>query len=208
MSNAGTIRRAIMVDVDGVLIRHPDAAGWSAGLERDLGVAAPALQEAFFKPHWHDVVHGRASLRDRLAPVLAEIAPAVTCAALIDYWFRNDPHLDHRLLDELAALRGGGVEVHLATVQEHERAAYLWEGLTLRDRFDGMHYAAALGHAKPAAAFYRAIDDRTGLPPEAIFLIDDHPANVAAARACGWTAAVWTGEDTLSALIAREQRAG
>lgn len=198
-------RRAIMVDVDGVLIRHPDAAGWSAGLERDLGLSIATLREAFFAPHWEDVVYGRAALRERLAPVLAEIAPAVTCDTLIDYWFRNDAHLDDRLLRELEALRRGGVEVHLATVQEHERAAYLWNGLDLRTRFDAMHYAAALGHAKPAPEFFRAIEERTGLAPAAIFFIDDRPDNVAAARASGWSATLWTGHDTLSALIARER---
>lgn len=27
-----------MVDVDGVLVTHPDAGGWSANLENDLGI--------------------------------------------------------------------------------------------------------------------------------------------------------------------------
>lgn len=194
-----------MVDVDGVLIKHPDAAGWGAGLERDLGIPVAALQAAFFAPHWYDIVRGQAKLRDRLAPVLAEIAPAVTCDTLIDYWFRNDGHIDHRLLDEIDDVRRGGVEAHLATVQEHERAAYLWNDLKLRDHFDGIHYAAALGHAKPAIEFYRAIERHVDLRPEAIFFVDDQPTNVDAARACGWTAAVWTAPDTLEALMTREQ---
>jgi FMN phosphatase YigB (HAD superfamily) len=37
-----------------------------------------------------------------------------------------------------------------------------------------------------------------------IFFIDDSPANVAAARDCGWTAAVWTGNDTLGALMTEQ----
>lgn len=196
------MRRAIMVDVDGVLIRHPDPAGWSVHLERDLGISFAALQQAFFAPHWADVVHGRAALRARLTPVLADIAPSVTCDALVDYWFVNDAHLDRGLLAELIALRSEEMEVHLATVQEHERAAYLWERLDLRRNFDGLHYAAALGCAKPDPDFYRAIEARTSLPPEAIFFIDDSPANVDGARACGWTAALWTGRSTLRDLLA------
>lgn len=78
-------RKAIMVDVDGVLIAHPDERGWSANLERDLGIPVPALQRVFFEQHWDDVVHGRAALRDRLAPALAGISPSVSCAAFIDY---------------------------------------------------------------------------------------------------------------------------
>lgn len=196
------MRRAIMVDVDGVLVVHPHAQGWTANLERDLGVPTAALQRAFFEPHWDDVVHGRADLRDRLAPALADVAPSVTCDELIDYWFGNDMHVDERLLGELVALRAEDLEIHLATVQEHERARHLWERVGLRNDLDGMHYAAALGFSKPAAGFYRSVEARTGLSPNAIFFIDDKPANVEGARACGWTAALWTGERTLRELIA------
>src|SRR3982751_6869452 len=52
------------------------------------------------------------------ARVLRDIAPHVTCDALIDYWFANDAHLNEVLLAELASIRAGGIEVHLATVQE------------------------------------------------------------------------------------------
>ena len=50
--------KAIMVDVDGVLIVHPDERGWSANLERDIGIPAATLQTAFFEQHWDDVVLG------------------------------------------------------------------------------------------------------------------------------------------------------
>lgn len=190
-----------MVDVDGVLITHPDARGWSATLERDLGIPGAALHRVFFEKHWDDVVHGRAALRERLAPALAELSPSVTCDALIEYWFSHDAHIDHRLLGELQTLRHEGIEVHLATVQEHERADYIWNQLDLRSGFDGMHYAAALGSAKPDRAFYRSVELAVDLEPEAIFFIDDNVVNVAGARSCGWTAAVWTGRQTLRSLI-------
>lgn len=195
--------KALMVDVDGVVVVHPEPGGWATHLERDLGLSKAALQAAFFAPHFDDVIHGRAALRERLAPVLEEIAPHLTCDELCAYWFREDAHLDHDLLDQLAQQRAAGVAVHLATVQEHERAAYLWETMALKDRFDAIHYAADLGHAKPAPEFYAAIEARTGYAPTDIFFIDDKAANVEAARARGWNAAVWTGQDRLADLIAR-----
>jgi putative hydrolase of the HAD superfamily len=190
-----------MVDVDGVLIKHPDAGGWSANLENDLGIPVASLQEGFFRHHWADIVNGRAALRDRLALALANIAPSVSPAALIEYWFDNDAHIDERLLAELQHLRKAGFELHLATVQEHERAGYLWNHLAMKDSFDGMHYAAALGYSKPDHAFYRAVEAAVQIPPAGIFFIDDKPENVVAASECGWTATLWTGDSTVRELM-------
>lgn len=191
-----------MVDVDGVLLVHPDKRGWSADLERDIGIPALKLHAAFFEQHWDDVIHGRASLRERLAPVLQCISPHVTCDELIDYWFINDAYMNDALLAELASIRAGGIEVHLATVQEHERARYLWEELDFRSRFDGLHYAAELACSKPATSFYKSIEARTGFRPGDLFLIDDKIANVEGAIMSDWNAALWTGKDTLRSLIA------
>ena len=94
--------------------------------------------------------------------------------------------------------------MHLATVQEHERARYIWEQLDFRSSFDKMHYAAALGCSKPSDSFFRLIESTADLSPEDIFLIDDHASNVEGARACGWTAALWTGQNTLRELIAEQ----
>lgn len=189
--------KALMVDVDGVLIRHPDPQGWSIDLERDLGISPQALHETFFTPHWADIVHGRADLRARLAPVLSDLAPDVSAESLIRYWFEHDAHLDRDLLAQLAAFRRKDLELHLATVQEHERARYLWQVLGLSHHFDAMHYAAELGHAKPADGFFAEIETRTGFSPDELFFIDDKAENVDAARARGWNGAVWTGQDRL-----------
>jgi putative hydrolase of the HAD superfamily len=64
-----------------------------------------------------------------------------------------------------------------------------------------MHYAADLGCAKPSAAFYDAIEARTGFSGAQIAFIDDKAGNVDAALACGWRAAVWTRRSSLRALI-------
>lgn len=198
-------RKAIMVDVDGVLMTHPNPEGWSANLEIDLGISLPALQDRFFDRDWADVVHGRAALRDCLKPVLAEIAPAASLDALIEYWFSHDAHLDQRLMEELQFLRAEGFELHLATVQEHERAAFLWDRLRLRENFDGMHYSAAIGYSKPDHAFFRAAEVASNLPPEAIFFVDDRIENVSAAKECGWTSALWTGHHTVRELMRKLQ---
>jgi len=192
--------KALMVDVDGVVI-VPRPGGWGADLERDLGLSIATLQAHFFKPHWDDIANGRAALHDRLAPVLAEHAPHLTSQALADYWFAKDAQLDHALLADLAHLRAAGVQLHLATVQEHKRAAYLWDVLRLRDRFDAIHHSAALGCGKPDPAYFAAVEARTGFAPADLVLIDDRPANVEAARAAGWGGVLWDGTRRLAEAL-------
>lgn len=192
--------KALMVDVDGVLVNHPHPEGWSANLERDLGISPERLQADFFKPHFDDVVNGRARLRDRLAGVLSEIAPHLTCDDLIAYWFEQDAHIDVDLLRQLDEVRVRGIQVHLATVQEHERATYLWDVLGFREHCDGMHYAD-LGCSKPAPAFFAAVEARSGFSPSEILFIDDRLPNIDAARQRGWGAALWTKGDRVQELF-------
>jgi len=193
--------KVLMVDVDGVIVVHPEPHGWSVNLERDLGLSRNILQSAFFERHFNDVVHGRAALRERLAPVLQKIAPHLTCDRLIDYWFARDSNLNLDLLQQLGPARRDGLKLHLATVQEHERADYLWRKLGLKEQFDAIHYAADLGWAKPAPQFFAEVEQRCGFAPNEIFFIDDKVDNVEAARNCGWGAAVWTGKNTLEELL-------
>lgn len=183
--------KVLMLDVDGVLVRHPDERGWSVQLNVISACRLPSYRRRS-SAHWQEISNGRAALRERLAPVLDRIAPHVGVDRFIRYWFEQDAHLDQALLDEVAGVRARGLQVHLATVQEHERAAYLWNDLGLREHCEAMHYAADLGFSKPEAEFYRAIEDRTGFSPDDILFVDDREANVLAARERGWTAEVWT----------------
>jgi putative hydrolase of the HAD superfamily len=193
--------KALMVDVDGVVVAHPDPKGWSVHLERDLGLSADLLQEAFFVPHFNDIVHGRTNLDGRLKSVLAQIAPHLSSETLIRYWFEQDAYLDQDLLAQLSEFRNRGLKLHLVTVQEHMRADYLWQTLELHKQFDAMHYAADIGWAKPATEFYGAVEERTGFAPEEMFFIDDKIPNVEAARVRGWHAALWTGKRRLADLM-------
>jgi len=197
--------KAVMIDVDGVLVsgRPSDGLHWATGLEADLGLSFEILQGSFFKRYWEEIVIGRADLRERLASVLAQIAPELTAEQVLGYWFRHDARLNRELLDDLAMLRRGGLGVYLATNQEHERASYLMETLGLAAHVDGCHYSAAVGHCKPTPEFFDAVARKGVLPAGELLLIDDLEENVRAAIAAGWHAAHWTGQQRLSDLIAR-----
>ena len=194
--------RVLMVDVDGVVIRRPDGRRWDHSIELDLGIAPAALQQHFFAPYWKDILVGRAPITERLADALPRFAPHVTPEQLMEYWFARDTGFDQTLLDDLAMLRAGGIGVHLATDQEHRRAAYLWATLGLQDRFDTMHYAADLGARKIEPAFCAEVTRRTGFAPHEIGFIDDSAGNITAAQAAGWRGYVWTPESRLAEALA------
>jgi putative hydrolase of the HAD superfamily len=193
--------RCLMVDVDGVIVHPKYPGGWAERLEADLGLAVGDLGRFFFAPHWQDVSLGRADLHDRLGPVLAEIAPHLTSRQVTDYWFAHDAQFDDQLLKDLAVYREKGLALHLATVQEHHRARYLWETLGLRDHFDEIHYSAGFGVGKPDPAFFRAVEARTGFAPAELLLIDDRVENVTSAQSCGWGGILWDGHQGLAMIV-------
>ena len=194
--------KILMVDVDGVLIRSPPG-GWSRDLQADLGLPQHVLETDFFDIHWAEIAVGRASLPARLGPVLERCAPHLTARGLMDYWFRRDAEVDPTFLGQLEPLRASGVALHLATNQEHERAAFLWKTLGLQDHFAAMHYSADVGWAKPDPGFFTTVVARTGYAPADLTLVDDRPENVAAARQAGWGGLYWDGTGTLADLLAK-----
>jgi glucose-1-phosphatase len=73
---------------------------------------------------------------------------------------------------------------------------------TLR-HFDALVLSFEVGVRKPRARFFEHCQRLAGCPAEECLFIDDMPANVAGARACGWQGIVYRGFPEL-----REQLAG
>jgi putative hydrolase of the HAD superfamily len=186
--------KALMVDVDGVLIdgRPEDGRHWHASIEEDLGFTSDTLQEQFFTPYWENILLGRAGLMEQLTTVLQTIAPHVSPTQLISYWFEKDSRVVAPLLAELSVARSAGIRVYLATNQEHLRAAYLMEKLGLAEHVDGIFYSARLGAQKPDMEFFAKVQAAIGLRGEEMLLIDDSRQNIEAALQAGWQALHWT----------------
>lgn len=197
--------RGLMLDVDGVVLRvlHDAGNDWSATLEADLGISPARLQAVFFTPHWRRIVTGHTDLMAVLDQVMSRLSATVTAAQLVEYWFTRDAQVDTALLEQLAGYRDRGLRVWFATNQEHLRADWLMHHLGLGRYAEAMLYSAQLGAAKPDAAFFDRAAARTGLARRELLLIDDQRANVSAARANGWHAALWTGAETLDTLLTR-----
>lgn len=197
--------RAIMVDVDGVLItgRPADGKPWATDLERDLGLNNAALHDEFFIPYWNDIVTGQTGLVAQLQPVLARLAPTVSIEDFLAYWFEQDARLNRTLLEELNLLRESGIKVYLATNQEHLRVGFLLDTLGLGQQADGIYYSAALHSRKPDAAFFEQVARLSGYLPAQLLLLDDTAANVEAAQGLGWNAVLWHEQSNLAAEWAK-----
>ena len=81
------------------------------------------------------------------------------------------------------------------------QASYLLGTMQLAARFDGWHCSADLGHRKPDAGFFAAVQRRVGSAPADLLLLDDTVENVDAAIAAGWHAVLWTGTTSLEQAL-------
>lgn len=196
----GLAIKALMVDVDGVLVdgRPEDGRHWLTSVEEDLGFTSDTLHEQFFTPYWENIVLGRLGLMEHLTSSLQTIAPELNPAEFVSYWFERDSRLAAPLLQELSAVRSAGVRVYLATNQEHLRAAYLMEKLGLAEHVDGIFYSAHVGAKKPDMEFFAKVQAAVGLRGEDMLLIDDSLQNVEAALKSGWQALHWTKHSSTS----------
>ena len=72
----------------------------------------------------------------------------------------------------------------------------------VRGRFAHVFLSWELGAAKPEPAAYTAVTTKLEVEGSQLFFVDDSPENVAAARALGWQAEVFTDAATLEQQLA------
>lgn len=170
---------------------------WDATIEEDLGIDRQAFERALFQPGpaageapMNACLRGEADLRDVLADILPRLGYRGSAKSFLDYWFRKDSHIDPAVMEVVARLRAcDGVQLYLATGQERHRAAYLWNDLELKDRFDDIFYSARLGVDKDSAAFFAKINGELSIAAdERPLFFDDRESIVARAAAAGWDA--------------------
>lgn len=192
----------IFFDVDGVIVDgwHADPAlrkPWDEAIEKDLGVDRAAFEHLFFaRPGapMIECVSGRRDLKEALAEVLPKTGYDGPVEDFMAYWFERDSNLNREVLACVEALAGiDGLELYLATGQEHYRARYLWNDLGLSRHFAEIFYSARIGCLKHEPRFFEAINADLAIgPDESPLFFDDQPEIVALARKAGWDAVRFT----------------
>ncbi len=176
----------IVWDFDGVLnanIREGRFV-WADRVEADLGIDKAAFSEFVFQSGLiREVVTGDRDLLEVVRGWLIAQGHEITAEAFLDYWFEKEALPDHEVI--------GWMEAHparrvIGTNNETRRSRYIEEEMGFAARVDHLFSSGRLGVAKPDAGFFAAIERWSGLTPAQILLIDDAPANVAAATRRGW----------------------
>jgi putative hydrolase of the HAD superfamily len=124
--------------------------------------------------------------------VFAELSPAAAEAAFQELW-QHFSRVEHwRVFDDvaptLAVLRDRGFRCGIASNFD-ERLRGICTSHPVLASLDPLFVSSGVGWSKPAAGFYAAIEQRTGLLPEQILLVgDDRENDVTAPQQRGWQA--------------------
>lgn len=189
--------RAVAFDVDGVLVR----LRFPEELPRVLGTSVEATKP-FFEGPFVQCLLGEADLRDELPRYLEAWQWTDTLDEFLAFWFTADSELHEPCMNFIDRLRATGRRCYLISSQEKYRAAYLTSEMGLRCRIDGSFFSCHVGLRKPDPRYFRLVQSEIGVAPQQILFLDDHEANVLAARELGWRAVHFRSGDSVDDLAA------
>jgi putative hydrolase of the HAD superfamily len=180
--------RAVLLDGDGV-VQVPEAS-WIGDIQALCGDASRA--DAFLRDVFEaerPALLGQADFRPNLQQVLLKWGAAAPVDEALRVWHKIQPDAD--ALDLVRELRADGLIVGLASNQQRYRASYMEEKLAYRTLFNQLLFSCDLGSAKPDRQYFDKALQRLAVRSDQALFIDDHLANVEAARHCGIHAEVF-----------------
>lgn len=148
----GTVIEAVVFDVDGVLVR---SGAFGQQLRRELGVPSNELDE-FWRGPFARCSLGLADLKQEVEPYLRRWGYPGSLEGCLRDWFEADSTINSHVLDEVDRLRRRGVPCHIASTQEHYRAAYLADTMGFGQAVRSLIFLLPPGSEKAAARVLRA----------------------------------------------------
>lgn len=186
--------RNIVFDMGQVMIRFdPDHFMDRAGISRPED-RKRVRNELFRSVEWAQMDEGAlteetaeplilARMPERLRPTVREL--------LYNWAFPREPVPG---MEDLARrLKEAGYGIWLLSNASKMQPAY-WRQVPASRYFDGTMISCDVRVVKPCREIYRLFTKKFGLKPEECLFIDDAPANVAGAIACGWQGIVFHGD--------------
>ncbi|WP_432159973.1 HAD-IA family hydrolase [Streptomyces sp. NRRL F-5630] len=194
--------KALVLDIGGVL-EHTPATGWVARWEERLRLA-PGAVEARMADVWEAGAVGRideGAVREQVAVRLG-LDTAGLDAFMGDLWAEYLGTPNTELIGFVRGLRGrcrlGILSNSFVGAREREAALYGFDTLV-----EHLSYSHETGLAKPDPRAYAAVCEALGVRARDCLFVDDVAANIAAAKAAGMSAHLFTGTSGNAETFAR-----
>lgn len=194
------MRKAVVFDIGRVLFRWQLGALFEKLIadreELDWFLAHVVTEEWHFE---HD--RGRAladMVPERIAMFPQYEAHIRAYAARFNETIPGPVEGSHELVERLVA---AGVPLYCLTNFGDEFFAGFRPTQPVFDLFEDIIVSGVEKVAKPEPRIYEILEERSGRSGEALFFTDDSPANIAAARARGWDAHLFTDAASLEAQL-------
>ncbi|MCV2368496.1 HAD family hydrolase [Roseateles oligotrophus] len=92
----------------------------------------------------------------------------------------------------IAELKQAGHRLFYLSNMPEPYADHLERAHPLQQWFESGVFSGRVKHSKPRAEIFQIASERFGLAPETCVFLDDHPANIEAAKTLGWQALLFT----------------
>lgn len=194
---------AILLDADGV-VQLPES-GWIESVKALCG--NPPRVEAFLADVFaaeKPCTTGHRDFQTTLELVLRKWQSNTTIQEALSVWTQINPSV--AMVELVGSLGSAGFKTALATNQQGYRAEFMTNILGYAEHFDELLYSCELGYAKPDSAYFSSAMAKLKIKPESALFIDDHEANVNAARKSGLQAEVYhisEGKERIRELLSK-----
>jgi 2-haloacid dehalogenase len=197
---AGVVRKAVVFDIGRVLFHWQLGALFEKLIddreELDWFLANVVTEEWHFE---HDAGRPLAEMvPERIALYPQYEAHIRAYATRFNETVPGPVEGSHELVARLAA---AGVPLYCLTNFGDEFWEMFRPTQPVFDYFADIIVSGVEKVAKPHARIYAIVEERSGRTGDELFFTDDNPANVAAARARGWDAHLFTDAATLEAQL-------
>lgn len=180
--------RAILFDIDGVLIRYEKY--YSLVLEEMGYKDAPHYLDLYFQND-HLCTTGHLNPLEEIQQYLDALGWEKSAKEFFDEQFLyEEKYLDINLMREIENIRKEGTKCYLATDQNSYRKGYLLNALGFSKAFDGWYISSDIGYRKINREYWDFVINSLkllhyNLQEKEILFIDDRNANINMAKEFG-----------------------
>jgi putative hydrolase of the HAD superfamily len=177
--------KAIVFDVDGVLLRDKDEFGnylWLKNIQTDLGLSADQVR-LIYSDDWSLVLKGIISAQEYFKAMFKKLNIGLPVEEFIEYWLKHDLIINTEMVPVLESIKGP--KLYIGTNQDCCRTMVLQK--MFKHYFDRIFSSYQIGVTKSDPEFFRYIESILSIDSADIAFIDDSKNHIEVATNLGWT---------------------